>query len=115
MKHYKSLAQLSIDNGFPPPENPLLNLIHCNKTCSIKQQEFTGDFYQIGFKKLLSGTFSYGRTKYDHENGTMSFVKPRQIIEFKKLALEEDGFLIFIHEDYLNGHPLHSEIKKYSY
>ena len=115
MKHYKRLADLSRDNGFAPPENPLLNLIHCTHTCSIVEQEFTSDFYQIGFKKLLSGTFAYGRTKYDHDNGTLSFVKPRQIIEFKKLEFEEDGFLILIHEDYLNGHPLHNEIKKYTY
>jgi AraC family transcriptional activator of pobA len=45
----------------------------------------------------------------------MSFVKPRQIIQFKDLELEEDGFLIFFHEDFLNGHPVHSEIRKYGY
>jgi len=31
----------------------------------------------------------------------MSFVKPRQIIELKNLEFEEDGFLIFLHEDLL--------------
>jgi AraC family transcriptional activator of pobA len=57
----------------------------------------------------------YGRTKYDHENGSMLFVKPRQVIQFKNLEFDEDGFLIFIHEDFLNGHFLHNEIKKYSF
>lgn len=33
----------------------------------------------------------------------------------KNLHLDEDGFLVFIHEDFLNGHNLHSEIKKYHY
>lgn len=115
MKHYKSLAQLSLDNGFTPPENPLLNLVHCDNTCGILEQEFTSDFYLIGFKKLVSGMFLYGRTKYDHDNGSMSFVKPRQVIEFKNMKFEEKGFLILIHEDFLNGHPLHTEIKKYGY
>jgi len=115
MKHYKSLAQLSHDNGFPPPENPLLHLVHCDKSCHMVEQEFTSDFYLIGFKKLVSGMFLYGRTKYDHDNGSMSFVKPRQIIEFKNMKFEEKGFLILIHEDFLNGHPLHTEIKKYGY
>ncbi len=57
----------------------------------------------------------YGRTKYDHDNGSMSFIKPRQVVEFKNLQFDEDGFLIFIHEDFLNGHFLYSEIKKYAY
>ncbi len=57
----------------------------------------------------------YGRTRYDHDNGSMSFIKPRQVVEFKNLELDEDGFLLFIHEDFLNGHFLHSEIKKYAY
>ncbi|WP_183561947.1 helix-turn-helix domain-containing protein [Mucilaginibacter sp. SP1R1] len=115
MKHYKSLGELNRTNGFAPPENPLLSLVRCNKTCSIGDREFTSDFYMIGFKKLIAGTFLYGRTRYDHDNGSMSFIKPRQVIELKNLEFDEDGFLIFIHEDFLNGHPLHSEIKKYGY
>jgi AraC-like DNA-binding protein len=69
----------------------------------------------IGLKKLKSGFILYGRTKYDHDCGSMMFVKPRQIIEMKNLHLDEDGFLIFVHEDYLNGHVLHNDIKKYHY
>ena len=57
----------------------------------------------------------YGRTKYDSESGSMYFTKPRQAIEFRNIELEEDGFGIYFHEDFLNGHPLHSEIKKYGY
>jgi AraC-like DNA-binding protein len=69
----------------------------------------------IGSKKLKSGVVLYGRTKYDHDNGSMSFYKPRQVVEFRNLEFEEDGFLIFIHEDFLNGHVLHNEIKKYGF
>ena len=57
----------------------------------------------------------YGRTKYDHDCGTLSFVKPRQVIEIRDVQVEEDGFLMFVHEDFLSGHSLHSEIKKYGY
>lgn len=115
MKHFKSLAELHRANGFPPPENPLISLVQCNKTCSIAETEFTADFYMIGFKKLKSGTFLYGRTRYDHDNGSMSFMKPRQLIEMKNLEFEEDGFLIYFHEDFLNGHVLHTDIRKYGY
>lgn len=115
MKHFKNLADLHRANGFPPPENPLISILQCRNTCSISESEFTTDFYMIGFKKLTAGTFLYGRTKYDHENGSMSFIKPRQVMEMKNLEFEEDGFLIYIHEDYFNGHTLHDDLKKYSY
>jgi len=42
-------------------------------------------------------------------------LKPHQVIEMKNLEFDEDGFLMFIHEDFLNGHPLHDSIKKYHY
>lgn len=101
--------------GLAPPENPLISLHKCNNSCSLGAREFTGDFYLIGFKKLQSGIIMYGRTKYDQENGSMYFFKPRQVIEFKDLSFEEDGFLIYVHEDFLNGSPLHQDIKKYTY
>ena len=115
MKHYKNLSELHRDNGFPPPENPLFSIYHCDKMCSIGDREFTSDFYMIGFKKIISGVVLYGRTKYDHESGSMMFFKPQQVIQMKNLEFDEDGFLIFIHEDYLNGHNLHNDIKKYHY
>lgn len=115
MKHFKSLTELTKFNGFTPPENPLLAPIRCNQSCSMADREFTSDFYMIGFKKMKSGMFLYGRTRYDHDSGSMSFVKPRQLVQLKDLEFEEDGFLLLFHEDYLSGHPLHNEIKKYSY
>lgn len=115
MKHYKSLAELHQENGFPAPENPLFSIFQCNHACSMVETEFTSDFYMIGVKKLISGVIKYGRTKYDHESGSMMFLKPRQIIEMRDLHLEESGFLIFVHEDFLNGHILHDEIRKYHY
>lgn len=117
MKHFKSISEMNRERGFPPPENPLLSLVSCESLnpCSITEGEFTGDFYTIGFKKMKEGVVMYGRTKYDHESGSLMFMKPRQIIEIKDVELEEKGFLIFIHEDYFNGHPLHDEVKKYGF
>ncbi|MEN0052207.1 MAG: helix-turn-helix domain-containing protein [Mucilaginibacter sp.] len=115
MKHFKTLTEMHRANGFPLPENPMINLIHCKGTCSITEREFTSDFFMIGFKKLKSGVMMYGRTKYDHDHGSMSFIKPRQVIQMQNLEFEEDGFMILIHEDFLIGHNLHSDIKKYGY
>lgn len=118
MNHFKTLIELHQANGFPLPENPLISLVDCTgqRTCSLNRgNEYTSDFYMIGFKKLKSGTMLYGKTKYDHDLGSLSFIRPRQIIGFQNIELEEGGFMIYFHEDFLNGHPLHHEIKKYNY
>jgi AraC-like DNA-binding protein len=117
MNHFKTLVELHKALGFPPPENPLLSLLKCeaNHQCSAPNLEHTGDFYMIGFKKLKSGSMLYGKTTYDHDQGSMSFVKPRQIIGMRNIEMEEAGFLLYIHEDYLTGSSLHHEIKKYNY
>jgi AraC-like DNA-binding protein len=115
MQHFSSLADLHRFNGLPMPENPLFSVYRCPKDTTLGEQPFTADFYIIGFKKLESGVIMYGRTKYDHDNGCMLFAKPRQIIEFKNLEYHEDSFIVFIHEDFLNGHFLYNEINKYAF
>ncbi|WP_244228718.1 helix-turn-helix domain-containing protein [Mucilaginibacter endophyticus] len=64
---------------------------------------------------MKSGVFKYGRTKYDHDNGSLSFASPRQVVEMRDIELEEGGFVIYFHEDLLAGHPLRQAIKNYSY
>ena len=115
MIHYKLLSDLHRDSGWPPPANPLFSVGRCTEVCTIGNRAFTSDFHMIWFKKLKAGVVLHGRTRYDHDNGCMGFVAPRQVIEFSNLEFEEDGFMIVVHEDYLNGHPLHSAIKKFGY
>jgi len=116
MIHFKRLSDLHQGLGFPPPENPLISLHRCEGSDSCTGgSEYTSDFYMIGFKKVKAGMMLYGRTKYDHDRGSMSFTKPRQIIEIRDIQLMDDGFIIYVHEDFLMGHALHSEIKKYDY
>jgi AraC-like DNA-binding protein len=47
--------------------------------------------------------------------GSMFFMKPRQILTVQDVQLKEKGFAIHVHEDFLMGHPLFTEIKKYGY
>ena len=72
-------------------------------------------FLYICLKKLKSGVILYGKTKYDHDMGSMFFMKPRQILTVQDVQLKEKGFAIHVHEDFLMGHPMFAEIKKYSY
>lgn len=114
MQHFESLSDMHRVNGHVMPHNPMLSLLRCNQVCETGN-EFTADFYMIAFKKMKSGEITYGRTKYDHASGSMYFTSPRQTIEMRNVELEEQGFAIWVHEEYLNGHALHSDIKKYGY
>jgi len=116
MIHFKTISELAQAEGFPPPENPLfsLNLISESNN-ALKNMEITCDFYIICLKKLKSGVILYGKTKYDHDMGSMFFMKPRQILTVQDVQLKEKGFAIHVYEDFLMGHPMFAEIKKYSY
>ncbi|MET1056924.1 MAG: AraC family transcriptional regulator [Pedobacter sp.] len=113
--HFKSLSEVHCCNNYPDPDNPLLTLFTCNPLRSVASYEVTTDFFVIAFKEFSSGEIRYGKTRYDHQSGSMFFLKPNQTIRMKDIALDGEGFEIWFHEDYLSGHPLHSEIKKYSY
>jgi len=116
MLHYKTVSELDKVQGFPPPENPLLSLNVIKKsTGCLKNMEITCDFYIICFKKLKSGEILYGKTKYDHDRGFMYFMKPKQTLAVHDVQLKDQGFVIHLHEDFLMGHPLFTEIKKYNY
>jgi len=116
MKHFKTINELDIAEGFPQPEHPLISLNVLTQSSPFKKNlEFMCDFYIICFKKLKSGELMYGKTKYDHDRGWMFFTKPRQKLVTRGLQIAEKGFVIHLHEDFLMGHPLFTEIKKYNF
>ena len=116
MKHFNNISEFDQAEGFPVPEYPLvsLNLLTSASTLE-KNMEFACNFYIICFKKVKSGELLYGKTKYDHNTGLMFFTKPNQMLTARGLQYEEKGFVIHLHEDFLMGHPLFTEIKKYNF
>lgn len=117
MNHFKKISELHEALAIHPPEHPLFSVAYGERDACDGNSivEFSPEFYIIGFKKLKSGSMQYGKTKYDHDRGSMSFVKPYQKVTFKNVELEEKGFLIMIHEDFFPGTILYNEIKKYGY
>ena len=114
--HFKKITELFEYMGAPAPENPLLGLIQFDSSSEIlTHKELTHDFYIICLKKIESGDFEYGKTKYDSDKGFMYFFKPRQKLKIHDVVIKEVGFTIYIHEDYLMGNPLFAEIKKYNF
>lgn len=117
MKHFKSISELCKATGSSLPENPLLYIHSFHEPIheAPNLQEFTTDFFWISLKNISSGLFMYGRTQYDHENGSMYFMRPRQVIEFKNVEVSQGGFFILFHEDFIKGHSLFLEMKKYGF
>jgi AraC family transcriptional activator of pobA len=71
MMHFKSLGDVHRCNNYPELENPLLTLFTCNPLRSVTSYEVTTDFFVIALKKFSSGEIRYGKTRYDHESGSM--------------------------------------------
>jgi AraC family transcriptional regulator, transcriptional activator of pobA len=117
ISHYTTITALAEASNFALPLHPSFTLLTCSELlqCSIGHGKFTGDFYMIALKRIKEGNVLYGKTIYDHSNGCMAFLKPRQIIEISGIEVSEKAFVVLIHEDFLNGHHLRDEIDKYGY
>lgn len=110
--HFETIDDITTASGLPPAEHPLISVLAGLKTCPFGGKEFTTNCYMIAFKKFRSGVMLYGRTSYDQKNSCLSFIRPRQVMQFNNLDLEEGNFIICIHTDFLIGHHLYNEIKK---
>ncbi|QTE38368.1 AraC family transcriptional regulator [Mucilaginibacter gossypii] len=115
MKHFRSLSEMHSENGLPEPEHPMLSLLKITPGLVLNFREFTCDFYMIGLKNIKAGHWLYGRTRFDHEKGSMVFWKPRQVIEINNLELEEGGYILLFHEDFLLGSALQREIGRHAF
>ncbi len=116
MKHFKTISELDQAEGFAPPENPLFSLNILEGHSSLKRNlEFTCNCYIVCFKKVKSGELLYGKTRYDHNRGLMFFTRPGQVITARGLQLAEKGFVVHFDEEFLMGHPLFAEIRKYGF
>lgn len=124
MKHFKTLTELTKYVGFPAPEHPMIMAMffdpttHLEMGCSthVEPEELTSDLYMIFLKSVKEGELKYGRTKYDFTNGALIFTAPRQITQWSgEIEIDQRGFAITFHEDFIKGHPLADQIKKYGF
>ena len=106
--------------GLNAPEHPLFSVISMSSqkvevACSDMHITLSSNFYSISLKNITSGEIFYGRTKYDCKNGTMIFVAPKQEIRVEGMKVKSIGKSIVFHEDFIRGHKIKDEIKKYNF
>jgi len=103
--------------GLPKPQHPLIGIIDLSglkNNSDINTVLF--DLYVISLKRGCDKLF-YGQQKYDFDEGLMAFLSPGQILrgEENGVPTNLEGWMLFIHPDFLWGTSLANKIKHYEY
>lgn len=120
----RSISEFHRLLGLKDPLHPLISILDVTE---MKLQEnniweqFTVDFYSISIKKNINAKVRYGRQSYDFDKGVMNYFSPKQIQSFDMEATRKfvrecgEGWMLLLHPDFLAGHPLAQEIRKYGF
>ncbi len=106
--------------GLEKPRHPLVSVMPLDSRVSdfdFGDATYVMDFYQISFKKGFSGSFGYGRNRYDFEEGSLIFTKPGQTIQVddELEAQSSSGWILLFHPDLLRKSELGKTIDEYSF
>jgi len=118
------ISQMHQMGGLPKPEHPLVSIIHnrdIKTTSKLKGVKVINNLYTIIYKSSsMCSSFSYGRNLYDHEEGTLVFTSPGQIMEFGDSTPDDDkidpnGWSLVFHPDLFRKSELSNKVNKYSF
>ena len=119
----KTISEFHRLRNLPKPEHPLISIIDyadLKFSEEEKGQKLSAifDFYSVSVKRNLSGKLQYGQQYYDFDEGVMSFISPNQVFGIEVLKEEnvnQSGWILMIHPDFLWNTALAKTIKKYEY
>jgi AraC family transcriptional activator of pobA len=117
IKKVSTIKELHTFLGLPSPLNPLITLIdHSQIKVQHQNQKILFDFYNATIKKQFKGILKYGKTNYDFDEGTMSFLSPGQIISVDRDEVGQSiGWSLIFHPDLIRSYPLNRVIKNYNF
>ncbi len=97
--------------------NPLVTFIDFKNVKVLKHKKKYYGFYGIYLKGKVHGQLTYGRSRYDYEEGTLVFVAPGQVagIDDGGETLNPEGYALLFHPDLLRGTSLARKIKEYTF
>lgn len=106
--------------GLKKPANPLISVFNFDEVKLEPEtilSAVTTDFYVIALKKdCAGGKCKYGQQYYDFDDGIMYFIAPHQVLQFEDVLLNSvRGFVLVVHQDFLHGYALASQIREYGY
>jgi len=112
-----SITEIHRLMGLPKPHHPLISIVDLKglrNDTGIDAVVF--DLYVISMKRGCDG-LHYGQQKYDFDEGLMAFMSPGQILRGEEDGVppDLDGWMLFIHPDFLWNTSLAAKIKRYEY
>ena len=117
----ESITQVHDALGLDKPRHPLVSLLPIDKriaTYDYGDVTYVFDFYQISLKAGIKGTMTYGRNRYDFQEGCMVFSKPGQAFQFEnndEITDKTKGWTLLFHPDLIRKSELGQSIEKYSF
>lgn len=119
MKPYsiKSITEVHRLAGLEKPNHPLISIVDVSKfTNDSGVNAVVFDFYAVSIKRGCNNLL-YGQQKYDFDEGLMAFMAPGQILrgEESEFPSKLDGWMLFVHPDFLWNSSLAKKIKQYEY
>jgi AraC family transcriptional regulator, transcriptional activator of pobA len=113
----KSISEVYRLMELPKPHHPLIGIIDLNGLRN--HPEITAvifDFYVISLKRGCDKLI-YGQQKYDFDEGLMGFMAPGQVLRGEDGGVPSnlEGWMLFIHPDFLWNTSLARKIKQADY
>jgi len=122
MNTIASVSQFHRLLSLPEPRHPMVSVIDLSKSMFVEDdiwKGFVNRFYCVALKPEATHKVRYGQQHYDYNKGVLSFTAPNQVhhldLEETGCAADHSGYLLVFHADFLLGHPLSNEIKKYGF
>ncbi|MDJ1480912.1 helix-turn-helix transcriptional regulator [Cytophagaceae bacterium YF14B1] len=125
MKRFATISEFLQFRHLPKPQHPLICVFEIKSVERLRLEEpasWLYDFYAIALKRVSNvedAKLKYGQQQFDFDNGIMSFVAPGQILslslEDHVEAIQQSGWMLLIHPDFLWNTPLAQTIKQYDF
>ncbi|MEM8528492.1 MAG: helix-turn-helix transcriptional regulator [Bacteroidota bacterium] len=119
-----SVSQMHRMGGLSKPKHQLVSVIHnrdIKTISSLQGVKVINHLYTIIFKSSnICSSFSYGRSSYDHEEGTLVFTASGQVMKFdndaeKEEQIDPEGWSLVFHPDIFRKSNLADKMSKYSF
>ncbi|WAC15358.1 helix-turn-helix domain-containing protein [Dyadobacter pollutisoli] len=117
---FKTITEFHRFRGLPKPEHPLISVINMELVDHLPANEWSliKDFYSISMKRGFNVKIKYGQQEFDFDEGVMFFMSPGQVLRLEvevDTTLQQSGWMLLVHPDFLWNTPLAQTIKQYEY
>jgi AraC-like DNA-binding protein len=116
----KTISEFHKLRGLPKPGHPLISVINLEFITHLPANEagIVKDFYSIALKRNVNVKMKYGQQDCDFDEGVMFLMSPGQVLRIeaeKDTPLQQSGWMLLLHPDFLWNTSLSKTIKQYGY